>query len=245
MYTLRKQKQQQQQTTQPSSSVGWLLIVGVVLAYSGIRTPSFLSEKCPVPLVSTSKDSAPIMQLPPYQPPLKQIHRPLNKPLAQACRSFRINHIFPHNCLSKLPAPTDSNAWRARFRLARKKSLSTSSSFPVDSPCPGYVAFAQSLHNLQVWQFVFYTVATSRPIHSVANSTTCIPSKRLLHPSILPPAKRRCCPPDCILMSSRAVPWFVGCTVGPEYRCHLAHFASATVFYIYHTSFSLFQCSEG
>ena len=71
-------KQQQQQTTQPSSSGGWLLVVGVVLAYSGIRTPSLSSEKCPVLLVSTSEDLAPIMQLPPYQPPLKQIHRPLD-----------------------------------------------------------------------------------------------------------------------------------------------------------------------
>ncbi len=122
------------------------------------------------------------MQLPPYQPPPAQTPRPLDKPLARARRSFRLHHLFPHNCRSRLPAPTDSNARRAWFRLAQK----------TVSPMS-----LRSLGSLQIWRYIFYYVATSRPCPPlIANPTTCIPpkhipSKRPLRPSVLPPAKRR------------------------------------------------------
>ena len=178
-----------------------MLVVGVVPAYPGPRTPSFLLDQCPVPPVSTGEDSAPTMHLPPYQPPTAPTPRPLDKPLARERRSSRLHHLFPYNCGSRLPAPADSNARRARFRLARK-SFSPTLSFvsPADTPRPGLVAFARSSHYLQIWRYIFYSVATSRPrLPSIANPTTCIlkriPFKRPLHPSVLPPAKRRCHPP--------------------------------------------------
>ena len=110
----------------------------------------------------------PTVFFPLYKPPISTLSKQFNKPRARARRSARIFYIFPYNCRSRIPAPTDSNSVRARFWLAKKKPSSILlPASPADSPQPHHISYARSQQGLGIWRFLFFTmIATSHRSNS-------------------------------------------------------------------------------
>lgn len=158
------------------------------------------------------------MHFPPYQLP-----NHVYKTRACARHSARVSYLFPYNCRSRMPASTDSNSVRVRFRLAKKKPPSSVSASPADLPHPGQViAYARSQQGLGIWRYLFYTMAVSCH-HSNSSPLVDTAGKRKLprHFHLPPPKRRR--PLDWIAAASTARSdlfpnSFVDCTGGPECR---------------------------